>query len=37
MQKIIRRRMRISRVSAVKIIQSLKKVEIIEKNFERIF
>ena len=37
LQIIIRRRMRISKVTAVRIIQSLKKIEFIEKKFERNF
>ena len=37
LQEIIRRRMRISRESAMRIIQSLKEIEIIENKFERTF
>ena len=34
MQKFIRRRMNISRVLAIRIIQSLEKIEMIAKKFE---
>ena len=37
LQKIIRRKMNISRTSDMKIKQRLKKFEKIEKRFERIF
>ena len=37
LQKIIKRRMNISRISDTKIIQSLKNFERNEKRFERIF